>query len=281
MRLGGPVFGSYSTPEEWLALLRKYSYSASYCPVDSDADEETIKAYEKAANGAGIVIAEVGAWSNPLSPDEASRRSALEFCKRQLYLADRIGALCCVNIAGSRGEKWDGPCEKDLTEETFEMIVETVREIIDTVKPIRTFYTLETMPWMYPDSPDSYIRLIKAIDRKQFAVHLDVVNMINSPKRYFFNSEFIRECIEKLGPYIKSCHAKDVLMSESFNVHIDQVRPGVGRLDYRTLIKELEKVSSDIPLMMEHLDTEEEYNTAGEYIRSIAKEVGVVVKGVR
>lgn len=278
MRLGGPLFGSYSGPEEWVALLRKYGYSASYCPVDSSADEDTIKAYEMAGKKAGIVIAEVGAWSNPLSPDEETRRNALEFCKAQLHLADRIGALCCVNIAGSRGEKWDGPCEKDLSEETFEMIVETVREIIDSVKPIRTFYTLETMPWMYPDSPDSYLRLIKAIDRKEFAVHLDIVNMINSPRRYFFNSEFIKECIEKLGPYIKSCHSKDVLMSQAFLIHIDEVRPGMGRLDYRTLLRELEKVSPDIPLMMEHLQTEEEYILAGEYIRSVAREVGVVIK---
>ncbi len=278
MRLGGPLFGSYTGPEEWLALLRKYGYSAAYCPVDSSADEETIKSYEEAGKKAGIVIAEVGAWSNPLSPMEEVRRSALEFCKAQLDLADRIGALCCVNIAGSRGKKWDGPCEEDLTEETFEAIVETVREIIDAVKPIRTFYTLETMPWMYPDSPDSYLRLIKAIDRKQFAVHLDIANMINTPWRYFFNREFIKDCIEKLGPYIKSCHAKDVLMSETFNVHIDQVRPGIGKLDYTTLIRELEKVSPNIPLMMEHLETEEEYLLAGEYIRTKAKEAGVSLR---
>lgn len=278
MRLGGPLFGSYNDPEEWLTLLSKYAYSAAYCPVDSSADNETVKAYEIAARKRDIVIAEVGAWSNPLSPNPEVRHSAIEQCKKQLDLAERIGALCCVNIAGSRGEKWDGPCEKDLTEETFEMIVETVREIIDTVKPVRTFYTLETMPWMYPDSPDSYLGLIKAIDRKQFAVHLDIVNMINSPQRYFFNNQFIKECIEKLGPYIKSCHAKDVIMSEDFNVHIYQVRPGVGRLDYKTMIRELEKVSSDIPLMMEHLETEEEYILAGEYIRSMAREIGVAIK---
>ncbi|MBC7326741.1 sugar phosphate isomerase/epimerase [bacterium] len=278
MRLGGPVFGTYKEPEEWLSLLEKYGYSAAYCPIDSSAGEEIIKAYEEAGRKRDIVIAEVGAWSNPLSPDEETRRSAIELCKRQLYLADKIGAQCCVNIAGSRGEKWDGPCEKDLTEETFEMIVETVRAIIDDVKPTRTFYTLETMPWMFPDSPDSYLRLLKAIDRKQFAVHLDIVNMINSPRRYFHNAEFIKECVEKLGPYIKSCHAKDVLMSEEFIVHIKEVRPGLGKLDYKTLLRELERVSPDIPLMMEHLTSEEEYLLAGAYIRQIAKEAGVLIK---
>ena len=275
MRLGGPIFGSYSEPSEWINLLRNYGYRAAYCPVDNSASDDIVRAYKEMASESDIVIAEVGAWSNPLSPNEEIRRSAIEFCKRQLDLADRIGALCCVNIAGSRGEKWDGPCEDDLKEETFQMIVETVREIIDGVKPIRAFYTLETMPWMFPDSPDSYLRLIKAIDRKQFAVHLDIVNMINSPRRYFFNSEFIKECLEKLGPYIKSCHIKDVILKQSFIVHIEEVRPGLGKIDYRTLLRELKKLSVDIPLMLEHLQSEEEYQKAGEYLRSIGKEVGV------
>ena len=49
----------------------------------------------------------------------------------------------------------------------------TVREIIDAVRPTRAFYTLEPMPWAYPDSVDSYLRLIAAIDRRAFGVHLD------------------------------------------------------------------------------------------------------------
>jgi sugar phosphate isomerase/epimerase len=275
VRLGGPVFGDYSKPEEWVSFLRKYGYRASYCPVDSSASDEVVREYEEIAAKSDIIIAEVGAWSNPLSPNEEERRSAIEFCKRQLHLADRIGALCCVNIAGSRGKKWDGPCEEDLKEETFQMIVDTVREIIEDVKPIRAFYTLETMPWMYPDSPDEYIRLIKAIDRKQFAVHLDIVNMINNPRRYFFNSDFIKECVEKLGPYIKSCHIKDVILKENFLVHLEEVRPGLGKLDYRTLLRELSKLPQDVPLMLEHLSSEEEYIKAGEYVRKIAREVNV------
>ncbi|CAM4444877.1 sugar phosphate isomerase/epimerase [Paenibacillus tarimensis] len=47
------------------------------------------------------MISEVGAWSNPISPDEGARRKALDFCKQQLALAEEIGARCCVNIAGA------------------------------------------------------------------------------------------------------------------------------------------------------------------------------------
>jgi len=213
-----------------------------------------------------------------MSPDETTRRAALERCQEQLALADKIGAQCCVNISGSRGQQWDGHHPDNLTEETFDLIVETVRKIIDTVKPTRTFYTLETMPWMYPDSADSYLRLIHAIARKQFAVHLDPVNLVCSPQRFYNNGALIRECVEKLGQYIKSCHAKDIALSGRLTVHLDEVRPGLGGLDYRVYLQELNKLSPDIPLMLEHLPTEEEYTLAASHIRAVAKGLRINIK---
>ncbi len=277
MRLGGPIFIKTDTPESWAAAVAAAGYRAAYCPVAPDADNNTVNAYATAAHKADIVIAEVGAWSNPLSPDPAAAASALEKCKASLALADRIGARCCVNIAGSRGQKWDGPDATDLTDGTFDMIVAMVRDIIDTVKPTRSFYTLETMPWMYPDSPDAYLRLIKAIDRKGFAVHLDPVNLVSSPQRYFATGHLIEECFAKLGAHIKSCHAKDILLRENLTVHLDEVRPGQGGLDYPVFLRCLNRLDANIPLMLEHLPNEDEYRAAAAHIRNVAVQEGIAL----
>lgn len=275
MRFGGPLFEDCSTPDRWIAALRRAGYSAAYCPVDSNQSDDVIQAYAQTAEKADVIIAEVGAWSNPMSPDVEARRVALARCKEQLALADKIGARCCVNITGSRGELWDGHHPDNLTDETFDLIVETTRSIIDAVKPKRAFYALETMQWMYPDSADSYLKLINAIDRKQFAVHLDPVNIVCSPQRYYNNGALIRECFEKLGQYVKSCHGKDIILSEKPTVHLDETRPGLGNLDYRVYLQELNKLEPDVPIMMEHLSNEEEYKLAAGYIRSIAKDLEI------
>ncbi len=275
MRLGGPVSLQQAEPEQWAAAVVGSGYRAAYCPVGADADRAIIQAYAEAARQADIVIAEVGAWSNPLSPDAAERDKAREHCKRQLALADEIGAVCCVNIAGSLGLRWDGPHPDNLTQATFDQIVEMVREIIDEVQPSRAYYTLEPMPWMYPDSPDSYLRLLKAVDRELFAVHLDPVNMICSPQRYFGNAAFLQECFDKLGPYIKSCHAKDIVLADQLTTHLDEVRPGLGYLDYRVFLQEMQRLPADTPLMLEHLPKEDEYIQAAQYIRSVAAKEGL------
>lgn len=275
MRLGGPIFEKTDSPGSWAAAVSHAGYRAAFCPVGPDADGEKIKAYADAARKADIVIAEVGAWSNPIGPNPADASAALEKCKASLALADKIGASCCVNIAGSCGKKWDGPDVADLTEETFDRIVAVVRDIIDTVKPTRSFYALETMPWMYPDSPDAYLRLVKAIDRKGFAVHLDPVNLVCSPQRYFTNACLIQECFEKLGDHIKSCHAKDILLRDNLTVHLDEVRPGQGNLDYTTFLRCLNRLDPDIPLMLEHLPNREEYRVAACHIRNVADKEGI------
>lgn len=276
IRLGGPVFEKYDSPEAWVQAVKKLGYSAAYCPVGPDAGDDVVKAYEAAAREAHIIIAETGAWSNPLSPKEDERKAAFQRCVDMLALADRIGARCCVNITGSRGEKWDGHDPKNLTQETFDMIVEITRRIIDEVQPTRTFFTLETMPWAYPDSADSYLALLKAIDRPRFAVHLDPVNLINSPQRYYSTGALIKDCFAKFGEHIKSCHAKDIILQQQLTTHLDEIRPGLGGLDYSVFLSELSKWT-DVPLMLEHLPNAEEYVLAAQFVRETAQKNGTPV----
>ncbi len=269
LRLGGPVFEKWQDPQGWVDAVRRLGYRAAYCPLGPGASDAEVRTYEDAARKADIVIAEVGAWSNPICRDEPARQAALEKCRTHLALADRIGARCCVNIAGSLSDTWDGPSARNFTQEAFDLIVQTTRSIIDAVKPTRTYYTLETMPWAYPDSADCYLRLVKAIDRKGFAVHLDPVNLVCSPQRYYGNADLIRECFEKLGPNIRSCHAKDILLQTKLTTHLDEVRPGTGGLDYAVFLKELSRFPGT-PLMLEHLPNAEEYQKAAEHVRTLA-----------
>jgi sugar phosphate isomerase/epimerase len=270
--LGGPV--DEVDPDTWIKQMQKRGYRAAYCPVDADAPDDLLQSYMAAARQTDIVIAEVGAWSNPISPNEKERTEAISYCQQQLDLADRIGARCCVNIAGSRSEQWDGPDPDNVSDDTFDLIVETVRAIIDAVKPTRTYYTLETMPWVLPDSPDTYLSLIQAIDRPHFAAHLDPVNLVNSPRRYYRNGDLIRECFKKFGAHIKSCHAKDIRLEPELTTHLNEVRPGLGGLDYAVYLSELAKLDG-VPLMLEHLETAAEYRQAAKHVRKVADSLDI------
>ena len=276
VRLGGPLFDPYNGPDQWVELLKRSGYRAAYCPVNPGADNHLIAAYEKTARKHDIVISEVGAWSNPLSPNQDEATKAIEKCIKGLELADHIRANCCVNISGSRNEEqWAGPHKDNMSAEVFHMVVENTRKIIDAVKPKRSFFALEAMPWSFPDSTETYLQLLKAMDRSQFGVHLDPVNMIKSPREYFNNGGLIKEMFRELGPHIKSCHAKDITLREdNYIPQLDELRAGLGNLNYGVYLQELARLK-DVPLMMEHLKTAEEYNLAAKHIRSVGTSVNI------
>jgi len=220
VRLGGPIFLNSDDPRELAREHRRLGYSAAYCPAAKSGETERIRAIRDAFAAENVAIAEVGAWKNMLDPDAALRRANVEYVTERLALADAVGARCCVDIAGSFNPKyWYGMHPRNLTTEFFDATVQNCRRVIDAVKPTRTRFSVEMMPWSIPDSPDSYVALFKAVDRRAFAVHLDVCNAVNSPTLFYNNQALIKDCFRKLGQWIASCHAKDLAWVPEYNVH--------------------------------------------------------------
>lgn len=277
MRIGGATPRPYESPEEWLAQVSSLGYSAVAAPVGYDAPKEVKRAYLDCVRENDLVIGEVGIWRNAISPDEKERQAAMEFSRQQLALAEELGANCCVNIAGARGPVWDGCYAENYADDVYALIVDTVRSIIDSVQPKRTYFTLEPMPWMHPDSPDDYLNMIRDIDRERFAVHLDFANLINSMHKYLYSTAFITECYQKLAPYIKSVHAKDVAL-DGLPCRLRETNPGRGTVDFANVLRLTSDLGEDAVLFVEHMETYEEFRDAVAHLRGIAAREGIAVK---
>jgi sugar phosphate isomerase/epimerase len=272
MRLGVGLDIQLEEPELIARAYADAGYGAAICPQVRLDQRERIHAIRQAFQWHDVILAEIGVWNNMLDPDPLRRAANLKVNIERLALGDELGALCCVNIAGSFDpECWDGPHPKNLSDEAFELTVQNVRHILNEVKPKRTRYTIEPMPWAIPDSPDGYLELIHAVNHPMFGAHLDPVNMINCPRRYYENAAFLGECFSKLGPWIVSCHAKDILLSNSLTVHLVERRPGLGKLDYAAFLHLLNRLPGDIPLILEHLP-QADYPQARDYLLKVAEE---------
>ena len=95
-------------------------------------------------------------------------------------MAINWSAYCNADFYGQ-----DGGYKENFTEEAWDKTVRTIQEIIDRADVKNTYFTIEPMPWMVPTGPKEYLKLIEAVDRERFSVHMDIINMINSAKRYF------------------------------------------------------------------------------------------------
>lgn len=278
MRLGLSSPLAHETAGEWAAKMKELGCGCVNFPLDFTAPENQIADYVDAARANGLVIAEVGIWRNVFAIDPQERREARERAEGQLRLADAIGARCCVNIAGTwGGPVWDGGYRENFSGECWDRTVEYIRELIDTVRPKNTEFSIEPMPWMIPTGPDEILELCEAVDREAFGVHLDVVNMINCPERYFFSDEFLEECFDKLGNRICSCHLKDIRLREELTFQLEETYCGNGTLNIEKYIRLMNAVDEDMPVLIEHLETDREYLDSFSYVRERLRRAGIAV----
>jgi len=276
----------YRETDDPVVLAREHKrlcYTAAFCPEARPGDTARVKAIRVAFADVGVMIAEAGAWRNMMTPDPVARKANIEYVIQRLALADELGVKCCVDIAGSfDGSTLSGPHPKNLSREFFNGTVENCRKVLDTVKPKVAKFSIEMKAWDIPDGPDSYVELIRAIDRSTLGVHIDICNIINSPVRYYNNTALIHETFQKLGRWVLSCHAKDLRWVPQVNVNFEEVPPGEGGIpgqgggvDYHAYIGEVAKAG--VPLMLEHFNTNEEFQRGAQYIRRVASELGVSI----
>jgi sugar phosphate isomerase/epimerase len=279
MRLGGPIFRKVDCFEEEVALHKKLGFGAAYCKYIEDHRQR--EEYKQAFAEADIVLAEFGAYCiNILDTDTALRQKNIDEICRRLEYADEMGARCCVIHGGSvETGDWGNANPQNMSEKSFAESVRIVQGILDSVKPQTTKLVMETESYLLPDSPEIYARLIEAIDRPGFAVHLDPVNIIASPRRFYGNAQFIKQCFSLLGPWIVSCHAKDLNMPPKHaTVQIDETYIGDGVLDYNTYLKEIDKLNPAPTLMIEHLN-ESQLIKGLRFIYQKAEVVGITFEG--
>lgn len=272
MRLGISSGLENKNAKEWAKSMVELGLKSVVFPLDSSAPTELIDEYVKEAKENDLLIAEVGIWRNAISKNEEERKKNIDYSVAQLKLADYIGARCCVNVAGSTGEVWDGGYKENFYKETWERTVSMIQEVMDRAQPEKTYFTMEPMPWMYPSSPEQYVKLIEAVNRDRFAVHMDIINMITSPERYFFHEPFTTHCFELLGDKIKSCHLKDIKLLPGYTFQLKECGPLEGTFNIKHYLRLASAADPDMPVIIEHLADNDAYRKS---VADVKKYLGI------
>ena len=184
----GEAHGSQSC--DYAALAAKHvakGYAAAYAPKpvagDAAAYRRRLHGFEKAMSGSPRWAVGQTCW-----PDDPALRAAnFKLMEAALAHADELGAGCTIATVGS--VRSEGPDHQDLrnySQEAFDRTVDTARHLIDSVRPKRTRLSFEALPFDFTDTPTGMRSLMDAIDREEFAIHVDLVNwLLTSPRRYW------------------------------------------------------------------------------------------------
>ena len=283
MRLGASVFYQGTDPEQYALAHIEKGYGAAICPGWLSLERpKQLENFKRSMEKYDIVIAEVGAWGNPLDPNKAEAEKSIRLMVDKLRLAEELGAVTCINILGTKQTaSWFGPHAENYGKEFFEEAVAVCQYVIDEVKPERTKLSFEMMPYCFLDSPEEYLRFLQAVDRKAAGVHLDICNNMNSPRRFYNNTDYVKHTFDLLKKEIVTLHLKDIaLKADSLTVVFEEVLIGTGGMDYVTLMQEISKLPADTPAILEHLQTEEQYDMAVKATVAFSLKAGLHNEGL-
>lgn len=77
--------------------------------------------------------------------------------------------------------------------------------------------------------------------------------------------------MEILGPYIKSCHLKDIRLLEDYTFQLRECACGEGTFNFRKYAEMMTELNPDIPMIIEHLKNDEAYEESVRFVLDALK----------
>ena len=248
-----------------------------------DMKESELAELRTALKKFDVVVYEVGGYRNMLHTVEEERQKNLKHLARCIEAAEKIGCPMVGTISGSRDPRNlridnFAPHPDNWTKATWNLLISGVRQVLRDTSGCKAALGMEAQVTTNQDGPKAHRRLMDDVGDPRLKVNLDPTNMI-SLETYYHTTELLNECFDLLGEDILGCHAKDTyIISDQQTVHVQEVCPGRGVLDYETYLVRLSRMKWPRSLLPEHIPGDQ-YIEAKAYIEKVAAKVGVKMYG--
>ena len=243
---------------------------------DWNVDQQRVAVSKMADND--LVVPGLGAYRfNIIHPDPAVRADHVEQVCLWVERAAAAGIASVDNVSGSRHPTVSyGYAPGSKGDEAWTDFVKSAREICDACRGTNVRFVLEPCVATLLDSPTALNRAVESIDRPdELGINFDLVNLATMESCYDLNA-VVDEVIELLGPRIVMAHVKDVRYDPTPGLHLWEVPPGEGLVDYRYWFGRLVELDRDMPVFIEHLRDMKQMVAAWQTVRNAAIEAGAL-----
>ena len=221
----------------------------SYAPGAITA--ERAERFRSAFEAAGKTVPLIGAYFNPVHPDESKITKGVAVFKDHLALAKKLGCDIVGSETGSyNGDKWTyHPLNR--TEEAVERVVRTFAELAGYAGDCGVNIGMEGAFGHVCYDVKTLERAVKTIGADNIRIIFDLYNYLdsaggsNTDKMY----DILTEGLQTFGDRICVFHIKDCTVNEDGS--LKQCGVGKGIFDYYRILSEIKKVCPDANLVFE------------------------------
>ncbi|HOQ00933.1 MAG TPA: sugar phosphate isomerase/epimerase [Acetivibrio clariflavus] len=297
------IFSGYYpyTLEETVKRIKKDGFTCVQLDMDfKDIDLKTSEAItaEKAHRvrdafrDANISIVSISAYTNLVHPNREQREKNINYVKTLLKYARDFGTPYVISETGTYNTESDWLYhEKNSTEEAYQEIKAVIEDLAKFAYDHGAVFLVENYVNNIIGSVDQVARLFHDVDHPGLGLLLDPTNYFTD-KNIDNVDEELHRIFNVLEDKIKIAHAKDCRRAQnvqekhadidaaSHNTFrgagaIELPAAGMGVLNYDLYLKLLSRKHPNIPIIIEHIDSEEEIPNIKKFLDSKLKSVGV------
>lgn len=218
----------------------------SYVP--GSMTDERAERFRRRFEAAGKTVPLIGAYFNPVHPDEKKIENGIAVFKDYLSYAKALGCDIVGSETGSyNGDKWTyNPLNR--TEEALGRVIAAFSELCDYAKERGVRVGMEGAFGHVCCDVKRLDRAVRSIGRDNIGIIFDLYNYLDSSNvgRMY---DILGEGLQTFGDRICVFHIKDCTVAEDGS--LKQCGVGRGIFDYPRIIGEIQKVCPDANLVFE------------------------------
>ena len=216
-------------------------------------NKDTAAEVGKKFQDAGIKIAMLGAYFNPVHSNKALVESNTRYFEEHLKYANLLNAKYVGTETGSyNDDKWTyNP--KNQTEEGYQDTMKTFHRLVKVAEEYNTNILIEPAYGHVIYSVDQLARAVKELDSKNVFVTIDIFNLLYLGNYQDYKRIFVHAC-ETFKDRIKVFHLKDFYPTEDKLV---QTGLGKGIIDFAFIIETIHQYAPNATMIFEGVKPEE------------------------
>jgi sugar phosphate isomerase/epimerase len=240
-------------------LQHGFSGTALYVGEPLAVDWDVVGRVGEICRQAGLDIPQAnGRYNDLVTPDDAARAEGIRAFQALL----RIGRAWDVQSVyvrpgglNPRGSWWPHP--QNRAPETFDRLVNSLRQVCRTAEAEGVTIGIEGHVLSVLYSVQRVRDVLDAVGSPALKFNLDPVNFIGSVEDVYDTRRVINELFAQLGADVVALHAKDCALQDALVLHIDEVIPGQGTMDYELLLTRFQESCPNGYVLIEHLNQDQ------------------------
>ncbi len=257
---------------------RAAGFSGTHVFVDRPllAELGEFRRVKQAFDEAGLVVAQTNGWYECLiNPDEAVRAEGIRGLSQLVRIGRQLDTRFVYVRPGSinpKGHWWPHP--DNHAPRTFDRLVDSMQQLCRVAQAEGVLLGIEGHVVSTLDTAQRVRDLFDAVGSPMLKFNMDPVNFVGTVRDAHDTARLLNELYDVLGGDMIALHAKDCAIQDAHVVHIVEVIPCTGTMNYELLMRRWVACCPDGYFLIEHLP-DDKVLIALEAIRRVADRLGI------